>query len=58
MGETVPHLHPTAFRLKNRPLREMITASLRDAEEMYAFAPEINRLEHAGQEFEFLLSGR
>lgn len=42
-GECTPFTSETAFRLKNGTLREIITASLSDAEEMYAFAPEISR---------------
>lgn len=47
-GNCTPFTLEIAFRLKNSPLREMLITSLREAEEMHAFAPEINRLERGG----------
>lgn len=53
-GDCAQFTSETAFRLKKGSLRKIIITSLRDAEEMCDFVPELSRLEHLGQEFDFL----
>lgn len=57
-GDCTPFTSEAAFRLRNRPLREMITASLGDTEEIYAFALEINRLGYLVMILTFFISGK
>ena len=45
-GNCTPFTSGIAFRLGNRPSREMRTASSRDAEEICAFVLETSRLEY------------